>query len=103
MNDNTCINVANNAPAVIHVHIHRLNDEEVQQMTDTLMSKRNDLVVTIDNITQNIVSLDEGVNNFVSQVNEIFQPFCKRVISITRSSKKCFSSKRWFDVKCKLL
>jgi hypothetical protein len=64
-------------------------------LDERLSMPRYELEVTIDNIKQNIVSLDEGVNNFVSQVNEIFQPFCKRVISITRSSKKCFSSKPW--------
>lgn len=34
------------------IHVFRWNDEEVQQMGDIFMSKRDDLEVTIDNNTK---------------------------------------------------
>ena len=88
-------------------HKHRWDEAHVEQMKRDLEDRVSDLYRIVDSIQSSSVTLDQGIDQFNSVLNTVFQPCCRTVkcscntLPIRR--KHTDKDKPWFDEKCKHL
>jgi hypothetical protein len=86
---------------------HRWDEAHVEQMKRDLEDRVSDLYRIVDSIQSSSVTLDQGIDQFNSVLNTVFQPCCRTVkcscnaLPIRRNHTD--KDKPWFDEKCKHL